>query len=79
MIVILELIFFVFVVTMLVIFAKRFLFKNWFDNDIIKNSPITQQGWDEAYRHLPLLKGLSSEEKKRLEELSIFIYASKSF
>lgn len=79
MIVIFELIFFVFVVSMLVMFAKRFLFKNWFDNDIIKNSPITQPDWDEAYRHLPILKGLSSEEKKRLEEFSILFMHQKVF
>jgi MtfA peptidase len=79
MIIIFELIFFIFIVTVLVIFAKRFLFKNWFDKDIIKNSPITQQNWDEAYRYLPLLKGFSFEEKKRLEELSILFMHQKEF
>ena len=79
MIVILEIIFFFFVVTILVMFTKRFLFKNWFDNNIIKNASITQQQWDEAYRHLPLLKGLSFEEKKKLEELSILFIHQKNF
>ena len=79
MIVIFDLIFFIFIVTMLVMFAKRFLFKNWFDKDIIKNSKITRQDWDEAYRYLPLLKGLSIEEKKRLEELCILFMHQKYF
>lgn len=79
MIVIFELIFFIFVVTMLFVFAKRFLFKSWFDKDIIKNSPISKQDWDEAYLYLPLLKGLSSEEKERLEELSVLFMHQKFF
>lgn len=79
MIVILELIFFIFVVTILVMFVKRFLFKNWFDNSIIKNSSISQQQWDEAYRDLPLLKGLSDAEKKSLQELSILFMHQKNF
>lgn len=79
MIVILEFIFFVFVLTMLVMFTKRFLFNSWFDNNIIKNASITQQQWDEAYRHLPLLKGLSDDEKKSLEELSILFMHQKNF
>lgn len=79
MIVILELIFFIFIVTILVMFAKRVLFKNWFDNSIIENSKITRQEWDEAYRYLPLLKGLSDEEKKNLEELSVLFMHQKFF
>lgn len=79
MIVILEIIFVIFLVTMLVMFAKRFLFKNWFDKNIIKNSKITRQQWDEAYRYLPLLKGLSDEEKKSLETTCILFMYEKSF
>lgn len=79
MIVIFELIFFIVIVTLLVMFAKRFLFKNWFDNRIIKNSTITRQQWDEAYRDLPLLKDLSVHEKQGLEALSILLMHQKSF
>ncbi len=79
MIVILELIFFIFVVTILVMFAKRFLFKSWFDDNIVKNSSTTQQQWDDAYRDLPLLKGLSLKEKKNLQELSILFMHQKNF
>lgn len=79
MIVIFELIFFIVIVTLLVMLAKRFLLRNWFDNSVIKNSTISRQEWDEAYRDLPLLKGLSDKEKERLEELSILFIHQKSF
>lgn len=79
MIVIFELIFFIVSVTLIVMLAKRFVFKDWFDESIIKKSTITRQQWDRAYGDLPLLNGLSDHEKKKLEELSILFIDKKSF
>lgn len=79
MIVFVEILLFIGVVTLLFTLIKKVLFKNNQNARIIKNSTITQQQWDEAYRSLPILKGLSAEENKSLKELCILFIHDKTF
>ena len=79
MIVIIEMLFFIGVVTLIFILIKKFLFKTNKNSRIIKNSTITQHQWDEAYQSLPLLKGLSVEEDKTLKELCVLFMHNKIF
>ena len=79
MIVFIEMLLFIGVVTLLFTLIKKVLFKNNQNAHIIKNSTITQQQWDEAYRSLPLLNGLSEEESKSLKELCILFIHDKTF
>lgn len=46
---------------------------------IIKNSSITDEQWSHAFEKLPILKNLSADEKKRLQELAILLIHYKSF
>ena len=49
-----------------------FLFiHNWLDRRAIAKASITPAEWDEAFAALPLLKGLSGQEKRALQELAI--------
>ena len=52
---------------------------HWLERRIIRRSLITEQQWQEAFAALPLLKGLSAEEKTRLKELVILFIHRKSF
>jgi Mlc titration factor MtfA (ptsG expression regulator) len=53
--------------------------RHWRRRSIIKNSPITDEQWFQAFATLPILKGLSREEKRRLQELAILFMHHKSF
>jgi len=53
--------------------------RNWRRRRIIRHSSITDQQWSRAFSQLPLLKGLSSDEKRRLQELTILLMHYKSF
>lgn len=53
--------------------------RNWRRRGIIKHSAITDAQWSRAFTKLPLLTGLSSDEKRRLQELSILLLHYKSF
>ena len=52
---------------------------HWLNRRIIKNSPITEDQWQQAFLVLPLLQGLTKEELKRLKELSILFIDAKEF
>ena len=54
-------------------------FENWQNNHIIKQSTITPAQWSDAFAALPLLKGLSSDEMQRLQELAILFCHNKVF
>lgn len=77
--VVFEILFFTGFITLLFILVKKFLFKKSQNNYIIKHSAITLQQWDDAYRSLPLLTGLSAEENKTLKDLSILFMHHKTF
>jgi Mlc titration factor MtfA (ptsG expression regulator) len=53
--------------------------RHWRRRSIIKNSPITAGQWSRAFAKLPILNGLSSDEKRRLQELAILLIHDKSF
>ena len=53
--------------------------KNWLNQRIINRSRISPEEWNNAFKSLPLLKGLSEEERKRLQELSILFMHHKTF
>jgi Mlc titration factor MtfA (ptsG expression regulator) len=53
--------------------------RNWRRRGIIKASPITDAQWSRAWAKLPLLRGLTTEEKQRLQELAILLIYYKSF
>ena len=53
--------------------------RNWRRRSIIRNSSITNEQWSQAFAKLPLLKGLSLEEERRLYELAILLIHYKSF
>ncbi len=47
------------------------LFRNWLDRRIIRRSKITPTQWDTAFAALPLLQGLTHDEKQTLRELAM--------
>jgi Mlc titration factor MtfA (ptsG expression regulator) len=53
-------------------------FRDWLDRRIIRRSAITPSQWDDAFALLPLLHGLSAEEKQTLRELAILFLHRKS-
>ncbi len=53
--------------------------KNWSNRRIIKNSTMEPHDWDDAFSYLPLLKGLSEFEIKKLKELTILFMHHKTF
>ena len=55
------------------------IIRSWRRRRIIRNSSITDEQWSRAFAQLPLLKGLSPEEKRRLQELAILLIHDKSF
>lgn len=52
---------------------------NWLERRIIKRSTITRAQWLEAIASLPLLYGLTDDEKNRLQELAILFLHDKTF
>ncbi|MCW8830485.1 MAG: zinc-dependent peptidase [Gammaproteobacteria bacterium] len=52
---------------------------NWFERRIIRRSTITAEQWHDAFASLPLLQGLSADEKDRLQELAILFLHHKIF
>lgn len=55
------------------------IIRNWLDQRVIKRSPIAPSEWEEAFASLPLMVGLSAEEKHRLQELAILFLHRKIF
>ena len=53
-------------------------FRNWLDRRAIAQASITPVEWDVAFAALPLLDGLSGEEKNTLQELAILFLRRKS-
>ena len=53
--------------------------KNWLNHRIINRSTMTQYDWDDAFSYLPLLKGLTESEIKKLKELTILFMHHKIF
>lgn len=79
MIFLVQILLFVLGLYLLAKFANRYLFKESRDKSIIENSSISREQWDDAYHHLPLLRGLSIEEKQSLEEKCILFMDNKEF
>lgn len=52
--------------------------REWRNNRIISHSQVTDNEWQEAFHHLPLLQRLSSDEKAKLKRLAILFLHSKS-
>ena len=52
---------------------------NWLERRIIKRSTITKAQWLEAIDSLPLLYGLTDDEKNTLQELAILFLHDKAF
>jgi Mlc titration factor MtfA (ptsG expression regulator) len=55
------------------------LIRNWLDRRVIARSQITPQQWAEAYKSLPLLRGLSEHEKQTLQQLVMIFLHRKVF
>ena len=55
------------------------LIRNWLNRRIIKRSTITAAQWSEAFEALPLLAGLTADEKHILKELVILFMHRKVF
>ncbi len=55
------------------------LFQNFLNRRIIKRSTVSEIQWAEAFSALPLLQGLSADEKLRLKELAILFQHQKVF
>jgi Mlc titration factor MtfA (ptsG expression regulator) len=55
------------------------LIRNWLHRRIIKRSTITSVQWSEAFSALPLLGGLTTAERQRLQELAILFLHHKAF
>lgn len=55
------------------------IIRNWLDHRTINRSTITLLQWTEAFASIPLLAGLTPEEKNRLRELTILFLHKKAF
>jgi len=55
------------------------IIRNWLNRRIITRSTITPLQWAEAFASLPLLGGLTADEKNRLKELTILLLHHKAF
>jgi len=55
------------------------LIKNWLDQRIILRSTITSAQWVSAFAALPVLQGLTTDEKDSLRQLSILFIHRKRF
>jgi Mlc titration factor MtfA (ptsG expression regulator) len=54
------------------------IIRNWLDRRVLERSTITPLEWDAAFDALPLLDGLSAEEKGGLRRLAILFLHRKS-
>jgi Mlc titration factor MtfA (ptsG expression regulator) len=62
------------------LFNSMFQFiRNWLNRRIIQRSTITSSQWAKAFSLLPLLKGLTANEKHTLQELVILFLHHKVF
>ena len=52
---------------------------NWLERRILQRSTITTAQWHVAFASLPLLHGLTADEKNRLQELTILFMHDKAF
>lgn len=52
--------------------------KAWWQNYILRRSPITEIEWQDAFKSLPLLSRLNEDEKTRLRRLVILFFHYKS-
>jgi len=55
------------------------IIRNWLDRRILQRSSITSAQWATAFASLPLLQGLTADEKQRLQELAILFIHRKVF
>ena len=55
------------------------IIQNWLNRRIIQRSTITDAQWNSAFKALPLLQGLSPDEKRHLQELAILFLHRKVF
>jgi len=53
-------------------------FRRWRRERILRRHPIAEAQWDKAWRRLPLLGGLSEDERRRLRELTVLFLHEKS-
>mgnify|MGYP001812357624 FL=1 len=53
--------------------------QNWLNRRIIQRSTITLSQWDAAFSSLPLLQGLTPDEKHTLQELAVLFLHHKVF
>ncbi len=53
--------------------------RNWLDRRILQRSTITSAQWAQAFGSLPLLDGLSADEKHALQKLAILFLHHKVF
>lgn len=53
------------------------LFRQWQDRRVIERSTITEAQWQQAFSSLPLLVGLTVDDKKQLQQLSILFLHHK--
>jgi Mlc titration factor MtfA (ptsG expression regulator) len=54
-------------------------FREWRHRRVIKHSAINTEEWALAFARLPILHGLSEDERQRLQELAILLIHYKSF
>ena len=53
--------------------------RSWLDRRLIQGASITATQWEQAYESLPLLNGISVNEKHTLQELTILFLHRKAF
>lgn len=52
--------------------------KKWRDGLILRHSTVTENEWQEAFHHLPLLQRLNNKEREKIKRLAIFFLHYKS-
>ncbi len=55
------------------------IIRNWLDRRTLQRSSITSAQWEVAFASLPILQGLTTDEKHRLQELVILFCHHKVF
>ena len=53
--------------------------RNWLDRRIVERSDISPAQWDRAFAALPVLDGLSADERQHLRELAVLFLHRKTF
>ncbi len=53
--------------------------RDWLERRIVRRSTVSQADWDAAFAALPVLHGLSRDERQRLRELALLFCHRKSF